>query len=69
MQMFRQDIETQMGSAMEQAASLAVRALLYGVCTTPKPGLVDRNNTGSHRDMDIFTFMRSSASLWPYFAR
>ena len=69
MQLFRQDNETGMDSAAEQAASLAVRALLYEVCTTPKPGLVDRNNNGSHRDMDIFTFMRSSASLWPYFAR
>lgn len=53
----------------ETAASLAVRALLYEVCTTPKPGLVDRSNNGSHRDMDIFTFMSSSAALWPYFAR
>lgn len=54
---------------VETAASLAVRALLYEVCTTPKPGLVDRDNCGSHRDMDIFTFMNSSAALWPYFAQ
>ncbi len=52
----------------ECAASLAVRALLYEVCTTPKPGLVDRRNNGSHKDMDIYTFMRSSAALWPYFS-
>lgn len=49
------------------AASLACRALLYEVCTTPKPGLVDRANSGSHRDMDIFTFMNSASALWPYF--
>ena len=53
----------------ETAASLAVRALLYEVCTTPKPGLVDRSNSGSHRDMDIFTFMSSASALWPYFAQ
>ena len=53
----------------QTAASLAVRALLYEVCTTPKPGLVDRVNSGSHKDMDIFTFMSSSAALWPYFAQ
>ncbi len=52
----------------ERAASLAVRALLYEVTVTPKPGLVDRLNNGSHRDMDMFTFMRSAAELWPYFA-
>lgn len=53
----------------ETAARLASRALLYEVCTTPKPGLVDRANCGSHRDMDIFTFMDSTSALWPYFAR
>ena len=53
----------------EDAASLAMRALLYEVAVTPKPGLVDRLNTGSHRDMDFYTFMDSAAGLWPYFAR
>ena len=47
--------------------SLAAKALLFEVCTTPKPGLVDRINSGSHRDMDIFTFMSSVAVLQPYF--
>ena len=49
------------------AASAAVRGLLYEVSTTPKPGLVDRNNSGSHSDMDFFTFLDSSASLIPWF--
>lgn len=49
------------------AAQQAVRALLYEVTTTPKPGLVDRRNCGSHKDMDSFTFMSSAAALAPYF--
>lgn len=48
-------------------AQLACQALLYEVATTPKPGLVDRANSGSHRDMDIFSFQASAAALWPYF--
>ena len=47
--------------------TLAAKALLYEVCTTPKPGLVDRSNNGSHRDMDVFTFLDSTAALLPYF--
>ena len=46
---------------------IAQKSLLYEVCTTPKPGLVDCNNSGSHKDMDIFTFMASSAALGDYF--
>lgn len=53
--------------AADQAAFAAVRGLLYEVSTTPKPGLVDRNNSGSHRDMNFFTFLDSSASLIPWF--
>ena len=54
---------------IETIGTLACQALLYEVATTPKPGLVDRENSGSHKDMDIFTFQASAAALWPYFAR
>ena len=53
----------------EHIASLAVSALLEEVCITPKPGLVDRANSGSHKDMDIFTFTRSAAALSSYFTK
>lgn len=46
---------------------LAQKALILEVCCTPKPGLVDRNNSGSHRDMDIFTFFQSISALGTYF--
>lgn len=50
-------------------ATQAVRALLCEVCVSPKPGLVDRYNNGSHHDMDIFLYMHSSAALYDYFRR
>lgn len=50
-----------------QIARLACQALLYEVAATPKPGLVDRANSGSHQDMDFFSFQASAAALWPYF--
>lgn len=53
---------------LTDVARLACQALLYEVNTTPKPGLVDRANNGSHRDMDIFTFARSTPALYAYFA-
>ena len=49
------------------AARLAVQALLYEVAVTPKPGLVDRENSGRHRDMDGFSFLASGAGRYPYF--
>ena len=53
----------------EDIARMAVQSLLCELYTTPKPGLVDQNNNGSHKDMDFCTFLRSSAALWPYFRR
>mgnify|MGYP001081133329 FL=1 len=53
----------------EKVSALVTQALLDEVCTTPKPGLVDRANNGSHRDMDIFTFTASAAALAPYWGQ
>ena len=47
--------------------SLAVKSLLDEVHTTPKPGLVDCRNNGSHNDMDIHLFIKSANALKPYF--
>lgn len=52
--------------AADQFASCACRALLYEVSVTPKPGLVDRHNAGSHTDMDFFSFLDSAAALTPH---
>lgn len=48
------------------AASL--RAMRQEVRLTPKPGLVDLANNGSHADMDYHSFERSMAALMPFFA-
>ncbi len=58
--------------AMEQAAcdigSMAYRAMLEEVYTSPKPGLVDLYSKGAHKDMDVSSFERSAKALKPYFA-
>ncbi|MGT2947923.1 triphosphoribosyl-dephospho-CoA synthase CitG [Streptococcus devriesei] len=48
-------------------SSLAVKALLYELALTPKPGLVDRHDTGAHDDMDFYTFTDSIIALYPFF--
>ena len=61
--------ESQNRADSEDAARLATQALLYEVAATPKPGLVDRANSGSHRDMDFFTFLSSASALHAYLAQ
>ncbi len=51
----------------QDVSSFAVRALLTELAATPKPGMVDRDNSGAHADMDFFTFLDSAAALAPYF--
>ena len=48
---------------------LASMALQAELDTTPKPGLVDRNDNGAHRDMDYALMRRSIQALHPYFVR
>lgn len=36
---------------------------------TPKPGLVDKRNSGAHSDMDYALFSRSIRAIAPWFAR
>ena len=53
-------------AAQNRVSALATQALLDEVAVTPKPGLVDRANNGSHRDMDYFSFQASAAALAQY---
>ncbi|VTS14275.1 2-(5''-triphosphoribosyl)-3'-dephosphocoenzyme-A synthase [Streptococcus pseudoporcinus] len=50
-------------------SQLATKALLYEVTLTPKPGLVDSANNGSHADMTLTTFLDSTLALAPHFQR
>lgn len=50
-------------------AHLATRALRTELNTTPKPGLVDSRDNGSHTDMDHAIMMRGIRALHPFFVR
>ena len=50
-------------------ARLATQALQAELDTTPKPGLVDKDNNGAHRDMDYTLMQRSIDTLHPYFVK
>ena len=53
----------------EFISSRAFYALYQEVNTTPKPGLVDKNNSGSHKDMTLRHFFVSANALREYFTR
>ena len=52
--------------AAKRLGRLAHRALLREALLTPKPGLVDRDNSGAHRDMDVTTFVVSARAIAPW---
>ena len=42
----------------------ARQAMILEASASPKPGLVDRLNSGAHKDMDYYTFLKSSSSVF-----
>lgn len=54
-------------SKFQITSQLAVQAMLFEVTLSPTPGLVDRFDSGSHHDMDINTFIKSSLALAPFY--
>lgn len=50
-------------------AHLAADALRAELNTTPKPGLVDRNDNGAHKDMGLAQMSKSIDALQPYFVK
>ncbi len=53
----------------EQIGALARDALAREARLTPKPGLVDAQNSGAHSDMDLPLLLGSADALEPYFVR
>lgn len=53
-------------AVLAKAVATALRKELE---LTPKPGLIDRNNSGAHKDMDYQTMLRSIEALEPIFER
>jgi holo-ACP synthase/triphosphoribosyl-dephospho-CoA synthase len=51
---------------LQNICEMANKAILYEVSVTPKPGLVDFEDSGAHTDMNYFTFLNSSAAISPF---
>ena len=53
----------------EYIGGQAYSALVQEARLSPKPGLVDTVNNGSHKDMNLHTFEQSAVSLRPFFTQ
>jgi triphosphoribosyl-dephospho-CoA synthase len=56
-----------LSTSANRLASLARQALIAEAQLTPKPGLVDRRGSGSHRDLSLNLMTQSATVLEPYF--
>lgn len=53
----------------QRIATMVYQALVDEARLSPKPGLVDSINNGSHQDMNLKTFEQSALALRPFFAQ
>lgn len=58
---------TSENNQLDFISQAAYDALIFEVRLSPKPGLVDERNNGSHSDMSLDTFLSSADALLPYF--
>ncbi len=58
-----------MSISPERIESLAYEALVFEARLSPKPGLVDAENSGAHADMDLSLLLKSAEVIQPYFLR
>lgn len=49
--------------------NLAFEAIMKELMVTPKPGLVDAQSSGSHKDMNFDLMVKSAESLKPFFSK
>lgn len=61
--------KTEILNEKEKISVYIRNALLGEVFTTPKPGLVDLWDNGSHKDMNWMTFQKSADAITPYLAK
>ncbi|MCU4176555.1 triphosphoribosyl-dephospho-CoA synthase [Carboxylicivirga sp. N1Y90] len=52
---------------VSSVSKYALKAMMYEVALSPKPGLVCRASQGCHTDMDYRTFMDSMVAISPFF--
>jgi len=48
---------------VNKIGSIVLKSILLELSCTPKPGLVDRLNSGANRDMDFNTFIQSTSAI------
>lgn len=58
-----------MSPSPDQIGLLACEALAFEARLSPKPGLVDAENSGAHADMDLPLLLKSAEAIRPYFVR